>query len=416
MLDTVPANIEKFQEFLGGQNIELPVNLSLEQAQAQIQELSKSIGEKFNIPADIVSSAIFSRLQILADKGNKTAQSLRNGWKNSTEALDNFMQSAQDAVKYLGASPEKFSPALNSLTKGIQKIDPLTGKVTEQFKKAYDALKQWSTLTFDQLSQRIQRLRKAVEGGFIDQSALESEFERVSKQVKLQVATELAPTRESYKSQDAFNSVVSSEYVSRMGELGGEAFMKMVQREFSGLYDQSGAAIGAAIMRQVDNGLNSNVVMKINGVDMLKQNSQSQPALDFSALSKTLTDSVNPLISKIEQVSIPQAASGNDISSHFPEVVAAMNKLQAGLDNNSSVIGRANDAVLALVNSIGNINTQSNSNTVSVVQDYSSQFANVVKEIQVVSAGLTAVQNIAQNNVNAVQSLSATQYSECQSS
>lgn len=318
------------------------------------------------------------------------------------------MQSAQDAVKYLGASPEKFTPALNSLTKGIQKIDPLTGKVTEQFKKAYDALKQWASVTFDQLAQRIQRIKKAVEGGFIDQSALQAEFERTSKQVKLQIATELQPTRDSYKTRDAFNSVVASEYVARMGELGGEAFMNLLQREFSGLYDQSGAAIGAAIMKQVDNGLSSGAVLKFNGVDMLKQNGQAQSVLDFSAIGKTLTDTVNPLISKIEQVTIPQAASDNDISSHFSEIITAMNKLQAGIDNNSSVLGRANDALLAFVNSIGNINTQNVANPVLAVQDYSSQFANIVKEIQAVSAGLAAVQSIAQANVSAVNSIGVT--------
>ena len=408
LLDSVPADIEKFQEFLGNQNVELPVNVSLEQAQKQIQELSKSIGEKFNIPADIVSSAILAQLDNLAAKGDKTAQALRNGWKDASKPLEDFMQTAQDAVKYLGASPEKFTPALNSLTKGIQKIDPLTGKVTEQFKKAYDALKQWSSVTFDQLAQRIQRIRRAVEGGFIDQSALQAEFERVSKQVKLQVSAELAPTRESYKSQDAFNSVVASEYVARMGELGGEAFMNLLQREFSGLYDKSGAAIGAAIMKQVDNGLNSDVVMKINGVDMLKRGGQTQANLNFSALSKAFTDSVNPLISKIEQVTIPQAASSNDISSHFPEIITVMNKLQAGIDNNSSALGRANEALLAFVNSIGNINVQNTANPVLAVQDYSSQFANVIKEIQAVSTGLAAVQSIAQANVSAVNSIGVT--------
>ena len=408
LLDSVPANIEKFQAFLAGQNIELPVNVSLEQAQKQIQELSKSIGEKFNIPSDIVSSAIFTQLEKLANKGDKTAQALRNGWKDASKPLENFMQTAQDAVKYLGASPEKFTPALNSLTKGIQKIDPLTGKVTEQFKKAYDALKQWSSVTFDQLAQRIQRIRKAVEGGFIDQSALEAEFERASKQVKLQIAAELQPTRDSYKSRDAFNSVVASEYVVRMGELGGEAFMDLLQREFSGLYDQSGAAIGAAIMRQVDNGLSSGAVLKVNGVDMLKQNGQAQSALDFSAIGKTLTDTVNPLISKIEQVTIPQAASDNDISSHFPEIITAMNKLQTGIDNNSSALGRANETLLAFVNSIGNINVQNTANPVLAVQDYSSQFANVIKEIQAVSTGLAAVQSIAQANVSVVNSIGVT--------
>lgn len=402
LLDDVPANIEKLQAFLGGQNLEVPVNISLAQAQKAIQELSKSLGEKFNIPADIVSEALFSRLQALADQGNKTAQSLYNGWKGATQSLDSFMQSAQDAVKYLGASPEKFSPALNSLTQGIQKIDPLTGKVTEQFKKAYDALKQWSNITFDQLAQRIQRLRKAVEGGFIDESALEDEFRRTSQQVKLQIATELQSTRESYKSQEAFNSVVASEYVSRMGELGGEAFMKLLQREFLGLYDQSGAAIGAAIMRQVDNGLSSGTVMKINGIEMLQKEKQSLPVLDISNLSKALTDSVSPFVAKLEQISIPQTASGNDISSQFSGVISVMNNLQARIDNNSAVIARANDAVISLMNSIGNINTQNATNPVLTVQDYSSQFANVISELQKISAGLAAIQNITQANVSAV--------------
>ncbi len=96
------------------------------------------------------------------------------------------------------------------------------------------------------------------------------------------------------------------------------------------------------------------------------------------------------------------------MSSHFPEVIAAMNKLQAGIDNNTFALGRANEAILSLVNSLGNINAQSNTNPVLAVQDYSSQFAEVVKEIQAVSTGLVAVQNIAQAHVNAVNEVAST--------
>ena len=398
IIDALPDNLERLQKFLGNKNLDLAVNLSLEQAQSQIQALSKSLGEKFNIPNDIVSADILSSLQKLAEKGNSTAMSLINGWKGAGNSLDTFIQSAQDAVKYLGASPETFSPALNSLTKGIQKIDPLTGKVTEQFKKAYDALKQWGNVTFSQLEQRIQRLRRAVEGGFIDKSALEAEFKRVAQQVKIQIATELAPTQSSYNSREAFNSVVASEYVARMGELGGQSFMDLVQKEFATLYDKSGAAIGAAIMRQVDNGISSGTTLKIDGIDIPKTSNQLQSNFDFAALGKAFTDSVKPLISKIEQINIPQ----NDISSHFSGVIAAINKLQAGIDNNSSVITRANEAVLVLSNSIGNINTLYSPNTGAAIRDYSPEFANVVKEIQAVSTGLAAIQNIAQDNVNAV--------------
>ena len=403
LVEAIPDNIEKLQTFMDGKNLTLAVDVSLEQANKQIQELSKSIGEKFNIPAEIVNSGIFSQLKKLAEQGNKTAQSLVNGWTGAGNSLDTFMQSAQDAVKYLGASPEKFAPALNSLTKGIQKIDPLTGKVTEQFRKAHDALKQWANVTFDQLAQRIQRLRKAVEGGFIDQKALEAEFKRASEQVKVQIATELSPSRGQFQSEQTFNSVVASEYVSRMGELGGQAFIDLLQKEFASFYDKSGSAIGSAIMRQVEQGFSANkAVMKINGLDMLKQDKQQQVTFDFQNLTKAFSDSVNPFISKLEQFNSQQATSRADISSRFPEIVSALNKLTAGIESNNSIMGRANDAVLSLVNSIGGINTQSANNPVSVIQDYSSDFASVLREFQTVSAGLAAVQNVAQANVDAV--------------
>ena len=61
------------------------------------------------------------------------------------------------------------------MAKGIQKIDPLTGKVTEQFKKAHAALKEWANVTFDKVAQRIQKLRKAVEGGLLKKESLEAE-------------------------------------------------------------------------------------------------------------------------------------------------------------------------------------------------------------------------------------------------
>ena len=107
-------------------------------------------------------------------------------------------------VTYLGASPSKFTHALNSLMKNIQKIDPLTGRVTEAFKKGHDALKEWANVTFDKLSQRIQRLKKAVEGGFLNRKALEDEFQNLSKELKLQIVTELEPTRGQYRDKSAF--------------------------------------------------------------------------------------------------------------------------------------------------------------------------------------------------------------------
>ena len=394
LIDEMPDNIDRLQKFLGGNNLELPIRLSMAQANNQLQELSKSIGEKFNVPQEIVSSVIFVRLQALAEKGNKTAQSLRNGWNNSTEALDNFMATAQDAVNYLKVSPEKFTPALNNLMKGIQKIDPLTGKVTEQFKKAYEALKQWSNITFDQLAQRIQRIRKAVEGGLINQSALNAEFQRVSQQVKLQVVTELQPSRSSYQSQEAFNSVVASEYVSRMGELGGQAFMDLLQREFASLYDKSGSAIGAAIMRQVDRDASSgSISMKINGVEMAHQSQQSQGSINYQNFTKAFSDSVSPVMAKLEQLTNLPSDVINQASTHFGERASGVvEKLRASLEDNSSNLARVNETMLSFVSSITNSNSQAAS------MNYPSEFSEILKEIRILSAGIN-------DNVNAVNSV-----------
>ena len=387
LLDNLPDNIERLQQFLDGQNLDVAVNVSLAQAQKQIDELSKSLGEKFNLPQEVVSSVVYSQLQKVASAGNSVAQSLVNGWKDAGNSLDAFMQSAQDAVKYLGASPEKFTPALNSLSKGIQKIDPLTGKVTEKFKKAYDALKQWANVTFDRLGQRIQKIRQAVEGGFIDRSALEKEAKNALQQIKIQVVADLEPLKDSFQSQSAYYATVASEVYNKAFDMGGEVFADSLRAELQGYYDQSGEAIGRAFVRQAEQGLSSGTILKINGVDYSAQVKQSQNSLDFSSIAKTLSDSVSPLVSKIEQASA-QLSSGNELSSHFSGLVDAMNKLQAGLDINSSVVGRAADSVLTLVNSVSNINSQSMNTSLNysgsgfVGKDYSADFSSVLQEIR----------------------------------
>ena len=119
---------------------------------------------------------------------------------------------------------------MNNLSKSIQKIDPLTGKVTEANKKAHDALKQWSNVTFNQLANRIQKLRKAVEEGFINEDALKAEFEKASKQEKLQVTMDMEPMRGQFKSEEAFNATVASEYFSRLGKSAVRLLLRELKR------------------------------------------------------------------------------------------------------------------------------------------------------------------------------------------
>ena len=377
VLDDLPGSIERLKKFAGGENLQLAVSVSLEQANSQIQELSKSLGEKFKLPANIVDAAIFSKLEALAGKGNTTAQALRNGWQGSGASLEAFLASAQEAISYLGASPEKFTPALNSLSRSIQKIDPLTGQVTEQFKKAHDALKQWSNVTFDQLAQRIQRLRKAVEAGFIDQSALEAEFKRASEQVKLKIAAELEPSRGQFSSREAFNSVVASEYVARMGELGGEAFVELVQREFDSLYDKSGSAIGAAIMRQVSKGTSAgSLSMKINGVEIAAPNVQPQSAFDMSGMMRAFGENAAAMARSIQQNVNPapvyaekdySAALGNIVSA-VQGVTDAVGAVEAAVKSGQSAPENAPvlDSLQSISDAVGAIRTLQQQNGTSL--------------------------------------------------
>ena len=403
IIKELPDNIEKLKNFLGDNDLQLPVTLSLEQANKQLQEVSNSISQKFNIPVEIVNSAIFSQLNKLAETGNKTAQALRNGWQSADNSLDSFLQNAQDAIHYLNVSPDKFLPALNSLYKNIQKVDPLTGKLTEQFKKAYDALKQWANVTFDQLSQRIQRLKKAVEGGFIDKSALEKEAKSALQQIKVQVVTDLEPLRDTFKSKNAYYSTIASEVYNKAFEMGGDVFADALRKELQGYYDQSGASMGRAFVEQVQKGLsNASASIKINEIEMLANSNQSQSNLNFQNLSSNISESIRPSISKLESLGSQQSALGSQLISQIGNVIPVLTKLSGTIDTNNSVLSRANDAVLSLTKSMLSLKAGSSENSYAGIKDYSSEIAQVIKEIQNVSSGLASLQSLSQANLNAV--------------
>ena len=180
-------------------------------------------------------------------------------------------------------------PALNQMMKGIQRIDPMTGKLTEKFKKAHDALKQWANTSFDQLTSRVQKLRRAVEGGFIDKSALEAELKRVMPQLKLQVVNELQPQREQYRSERDYQAVVASELISRLNDMFGEVGMNMARDMFNG---QTGADMGRAIVTEVERGFSgSSGTFKLNGIDQLQQS--------ISSLPQNISNAFQPYVSKL---------------------------------------------------------------------------------------------------------------------
>ena len=238
------------------------------------------------------------------------------------------MQKARDYVEYLNVDPEKFTPALEKMAKGLQKIDPLTGKITEGFKKAHNALKEWANVTFDKVAQKIQRLRKAVEGGFIDKKALENEFKDASEKLKIQIAAEYAPTKGQYQSQEAYRSVLASEYISRLQDLGGETFVEMARKQFSNLSGNIGSAIGAMVERATRTSYSQQSQTVLVDGKEIQQGSQGFNMQNF-------TQALTPVVSGIQQLATQKQQSTQfvDYSSYIASIITELKNTNVGVQN-----------------------------------------------------------------------------------
>ena len=379
LLKDLPVAAERTNKFLNGDNYKLAVQISLEQAQKQLEEFSKSASDKYALSEDIVSAGLINRLKSLAEQGNKTASSILSGWKGANNSLDTFLQNAHDAISYLGASPEQFSPALLKLSNSIQKIDPLTGKVTEQFKKAYQALKEWSNITFDQLSQRIQRLRKAVEGGFIDQSALEREFKNVSEQLKVKVVADLEQDRGLFKSQNAFESVVASEFISRLGEIGGDTFIQLARKQFDG---QSGISIGRSIINQAQ-----------HPTGYVSTEQKSGTIFNIQGVSQTL----NPMASRIQQIA-NQKQDNFDSSGNITQIINEIKSIRSAVASVENTVKSKSPDFSQIIASISNIETAVKS--IPVGSNYNID----INQQGFVVGDKSEADNIVRSTVNAIRS------------
>ncbi len=391
VLSNIKPEIERFKKLLGGNNIQLAVNVSLDEAQKNIKEFIKKISEERKIPEKLVEQGVFNQLKTLAAQGSNVAQSLVNGFEGASTELDNFISKSQDMINYLGASPQKFLPALNSLAKNIQKIDPVTGKITEDFKKAHDALKQWSNITFDKLTKRIQNMRKAVEGGFLDKSALEREYKNALSQITLQVKTELEPTRDLYKTQSNYDSVFASEVYSRMFELGGDVFADKMKQDFQG---QTGAAMGHALAVYLKKELNGDnaPIFKVNGIKQETQqiNDRNNEIFNLQQVAQTFDN----IATRIENINIqaPAAPVARDYTSSIAQVVneikilnnsmlAVENAVKAlnitqNVDNTSENNNVDLAPVISLIQNLVQVNTNNSSQIVNAVNNLNNATTN----------------------------------------
>ena len=413
------SEIERANKFLAGSDGQLVAQVSLSQAHKKLEGFIKTVSEKYALPEDIVKASLINRLNDFAKAGNETAKSLADGFSGAGNALDGFLSNAQEAIKYLEVSPDKFMPALNKMMAGIQKIDPITGKVTEQFKKAYDALKQWSNITFGQLENRISKIRKAVEGGFMDKSVLEKELKRVKPQIMLEVVKNLEPQRGQFRNERDYQSVVASEFMSKINDMFGDTGINAMSTIFNG---KTGAEMGRSILNEIERGLSKSngdllsspsATVKINGLDMFTHGLES-----ISTLPKNISEAVNPYVLKLEQLNSPQGSPHSAVKDYSAEIANVVREIQS-LSSNIQSLSKSttdNTSVMTQLNGVfsaanGNSQTQNNANDFSAlniaVQGLSVTLNNIQGIQQANSSAFSEVINAVRSVENALKSINA---------
>ena len=378
------------KDYIGGQDFEVILNVELSQAKKALETFTKTASEKYNLPEDIISKGIVNRLKEIAAQGNTTAQSLVNSWKDASSNIDNFLSRAKDAVDYFGASPDTFIPAIQKMVNSIQRIDPLTGKVTEQFKKAHNALKEWANTSFDKLTQRLQKLRNAYEGGFIDKNSLEREIKNVSPQIKAKVIAELEPMKGQFSNNADYFAVAASEYVAKIKDIFGDLGVEMARNEFSGLWSKTGSSIGESIVREIENSIKSSVKVEM----------PTQQAFNVQNFSQAL----NPITLKLEQL----ANTKQNIIDYSSSFSLAINKIEAvrvaivNLDNSVKSLQMPvydNSGVISELQNIqGSVDSLKSKNNFDATP--------IINEVKVVSSNLQTINSVIGNLESIIKSQS----------
>lgn len=454
IMDNLPKEIERANKLLKGQDKKFAIEVALNDARTALDKFAKDAAKEYNTSKELIYATITNALDNIDGQYREAALSVLYGWKNVTLEFDDFMQHANDAVKYLGEAPEKFDATLKKLFSNIKKINPLTGELTKEFKKAHDALKQWSETNFNNLLNRIGKLRKAVENGFLDKSYLEEEIKAVAPKIKLQIVKELEPMRGQW-SEKAYLATVASELLSKFQEIAGESGVKIFNRIYGDMRaDSIGASIVNDVAKQLGVQIGNLASIKINGQETVqnhvnsldKKYAELSAALkNFENLPQNISNAVETSLSKSERRNSTQskteakdnsAAVIQDYSKQFSQIITGVQETTTAINNgvnslistvvslndskntentdykgilsalsdNTSALGQGSEAVLKLVNSIGELNTENKSSF--AVKDYSSEFVQVIKEIQNLSSGLAAIQSTSQECVSAVKSLS----------
>ena len=328
--------IEKAVNLIGDKNIDVAVNANLEQAKKQLEDFIKETAESFNIPEDVVKRGVIDKLKSLSDsaKRNSLSAALIEGLEGAKDKMGDFLDNARDAVEYLGESPSKFVPALQAMVNGLNKVDAITGKVPESFKKATKALKDFADMTFDKLKGRIQQIKDAVEGGFVDRKALEAEFKGAFEKAQLKVTAELLSKRSEYQDPKVFSGVLMSEIRKEMEAIGGKGYGDKAAEELRKIGERFSGDIARALEEQ------KRLAERREKYDFKPQAQQQARTIadqrpkeqdKTQALVQGITNSIGPFMSKLESSQSVQAVASQSLANAIAPVNAAIQNLAAKL-------------------------------------------------------------------------------------
>lgn len=326
----LPEELKKATEFLRGKNLDLALKVSTKGAKEKLEKFFAEAGEQYGISEDIVKQAAFDQLEKLAQAGNRTAQALADSLGVADKRVDDLISGYRDAVEYLEESPAKFLPALQSMVNGLNKVDPVTGKMSEAFKKAKKALKEFADMTFDKLKSRIQQIKEAVEGGFVDRKVLEAEVNEVFEKTKLKITAELLPKRGEYQDPKVFSGVLLSEIRKEMESIGGKGYGDKYIEELRKLMERYNGDLGRYFedqkriaKRREEYGLKPQAQQQARTATEQRPQGQDKT----QTLAQSITNGIGPFMSKLESAQSVQASSAQALANAIAPVNAAIQTL-----------------------------------------------------------------------------------------
>jgi TP901 family phage tail tape measure protein len=189
-VDELPAQFRRMQLLAKKAGIVIRPEVSLEHAKKKIDEVIKNeIKKDPTLSEEVLRQGVASTLRQYTGEHEALIYALADMFDSIAAKTKTFGQDLQDAMEYLNVDPNKMAGMIEPLLKNVQKIDPVTGKITSEFKEWKKILDDVNKKKFSNIQSLAEDFRNMREKGNIS----EKEY---TTQVKAMLGTFL---RETYK-------------------------------------------------------------------------------------------------------------------------------------------------------------------------------------------------------------------------